>query len=61
MVNCPQCTSERVHRSRRKGIIESRILAAIFVRPFRCERCDLRFFRWSLATNPNSSRTATTY
>jgi hypothetical protein len=59
-VNCPQCTSERIHQSRRKGIIERRILAVIFVRPFRCERCELRFFRWSRAANPNSSRPATT-
>src|SRR5437773_9978685 len=41
IVNCPQCTSERIHQSKRKGIIE-RILAMLFVRPFRCERCDLR-------------------
>jgi hypothetical protein len=33
----------------------------LFVRPFRCERCDLRFFRWSVTPNPNSSRPATTY
>jgi hypothetical protein len=59
-VNCPQCTSRRIHQSRRRGIME-RILAMMFVRPFRCERCDLRFFRWSFTANPNSSRPATTY
>ena len=59
-VNCPQCTSQRIHQSRRRGIME-RILAMMFVRPFRCERCDLRFFRWSFTANPNSSRPATTY
>jgi hypothetical protein len=55
MMSCPLCHSKRIHRSRRKGIIESGILAMIFVRPFRCERCDYRFFRWSLLANPNPS------
>jgi signal transduction histidine kinase len=31
----------------------------LFVRPFRCERCDSRFFRWSFTANPNSARPAT--
>ena len=60
LVNCPQCTSQRIHQSRRRGIME-RILSMMFVRPFRCEGCDLRFFRWSFTANPNSSRPATTY
>ncbi len=60
MISCPQCRSERIHQSRRKGIIERRILTLIFVRPFRCERCDYRFFRRTLTANPNSSRPATT-
>jgi len=60
MLNCPLCHSKRIHRSKRKGIIERGILAMIFVRPFRCERCDLRFFRWSPASNHNASRQATT-
>jgi hypothetical protein len=59
-VNCPQCTSARIHQSRRKGIVE-RVLAMMFIRPFRCERCDLRFFRLSFASNPNLSRSTTTY
>jgi len=58
MVNCPRCQSERIRRSRRKGIIERRILAMLFVRPFRCESCDLRFFRWSINVNPNSPTVA---
>jgi predicted Zn-ribbon and HTH transcriptional regulator len=60
MMNCPQCHSERIHRSRRKGFMEGTILTILFVRPFRCERCDLRFFRWSITVNPNSSTAATT-
>jgi predicted Zn-ribbon and HTH transcriptional regulator len=59
MMNCPRCQSEHIRRSRRKGIIEKRILAMLFVRPFRCEACDYRFFRWSINVNPNSSAAAT--
>lgn len=54
MLSCPWCQSKHIHRSRRKGIIERRILAMLFVRPFRCEGCDNRFFRWSIPANPNS-------
>ena len=60
MLQCPQCDSKRIHQSRRKGIIEGGILAMIFIRPFRCEKCDLRFYRWSFGSNPNSARPATT-
>src|SRR4030095_1036748 len=60
LVNCPQCTSERIHQSRRKGIFE-RILTKMLVRPFRCARCGLLFFRCSFTANPNSPRLATTY
>ncbi len=61
MMSCPLCHSKRIHRSRRKGIIEKGILPLIFVKPFRCERCDLRFFRWSFATNHSVSRVAPTH
>jgi len=60
MMNCPCCQSEHIRRSRRKGIIERIILPMLFVRPFRCQRCDLRFFRWSIAVNPIPSSAATT-
>lgn len=61
MMSCPLCHSERIHQSKRNGITERKILAAIFVRPFRCERCNFRFFRWSLTPNPNASRQAASY
>jgi predicted Zn-ribbon and HTH transcriptional regulator len=60
MKHCPLCHSERIHQSRRRGIVEE-MLAIIFVRPLRCERCDFRFFRISLTANVNASRDATTY
>ena len=59
MMSCPLCRSKRIHRSKRKGIIEQVILAMIFIKPFRCERCDYRFFRWSLSANPNPAPRAT--
>jgi hypothetical protein len=61
MKNCSLCHSVRIHQSRRVGFLEKAILAVIFVRPFRCERCDHRFYRWSLTANPNATRQATTY
>jgi len=61
MMTCPLCRSGCIHQSRRKGIFEKTILAMIFVRPFRCERCDSRFFRWSFSTNPNAPRAAATH
>jgi hypothetical protein len=55
MICCSNCDSTRIHLSRRKGFLEKVILAMIFVRPFRCEECDDRFFRWRFSTNPNAS------
>ena len=42
-------------------MLERMVLTIMFVRPFRCERCDDRFFRWSLSDNPNAAREVTTY
>jgi hypothetical protein len=42
MTICPVCHSERVHRSRRRGIKERAFLTAIFVKPFRCQECAAR-------------------
>jgi hypothetical protein len=59
MLNCPLCQSKKIHLSRRRGILERMILAAIFVRPIRCEKCDLRFYRWSFSANPQAFRHTT--
>jgi C4-type Zn-finger protein len=59
MLSCPLCHSKRIHRSKRKGLIERVILAMVFIRPFRCERCDYRFFRRSFSSNPDPARRAT--
>ncbi len=47
---------EFTHRSRAKRILESVLLAVIFMRPFRCAECDSRFFRWSTAKKPIQSK-----
>jgi hypothetical protein len=54
-ISCPSCSSHRIHRSRRKGFLESGPLTLMFVRPFRCEQCDHRFFRLSFSANPGVS------
>lgn len=41
---CPNCGSNNVHRSLRWGIIECVFLPILLTRPYRCERCDFRFF-----------------
>jgi transposase-like protein len=40
---CPRCTSETVHRSRRRNL-RDRVMAFFSKRPYRCEECDLRFY-----------------
>jgi hypothetical protein len=61
MVSCPQCGSEEIHLSKRNGIIDICILTVLFVRPFRCDECDFRFYRWSFSPRPNATGPATTY
>jgi hypothetical protein len=41
--------------------LERIFLASIFVRPIRCEKCDLRFFRWLFSANPQASRQPTAH
>jgi hypothetical protein len=59
-IRCPHCHSRRVHRSRFKGTLEAILLAVVFLRPFRCEECDLRFFRWSTEKRSRTHRPART-
>jgi hypothetical protein len=49
MLACPVCGSKRVNRSKRRGLTEKTLLSLIFIKPFRCEACDSRFFRSSIA------------
>jgi len=39
---------------------EKIVLAAVLVRPFRCEQCDYRFYRWSFREKRSRDRTQIT-
>ena len=41
---CPQCASENVHRSRRRGFYERLLLRLRRHRPYRCYQCGHRFY-----------------
>ncbi len=58
MTGCPRCKSQQIHQSRRKGIVERKLLTLLFLRPFRCESCDFRFYRRLFSADSNSPRTA---
>ena len=60
-ISCPNCSTQQVHRSRRKGFLESGPLTMMFVRPFRCGLCDHRFFRFSFGANPSVSPAGKTW
>ena len=46
MHRCPQCNSERIRRSKRRGFVERVPLTTLFLKPFHCGDCQHRFFRW---------------
>jgi predicted Zn-ribbon and HTH transcriptional regulator len=56
---CPGCQSDQIRRSKTRGIVES-ILAFLLIRPYRCEECDYRFFRWSIRHKPKATQPART-
>ena len=41
---CPECHSRDVRRSVRWGLVETCVLPLILMRPYRCQKCDHRFF-----------------
>ena len=43
--HCPRCQSKNISKSKRRGLFESLVFKLIHVRPYRCQSCDLRFFR----------------
>ncbi len=47
--HCPGCQSRDVRRSVRWGLYETCILPIILMRPYRCHRCDSRFFGFIFA------------
>src|SRR3989442_9465813 len=55
----PLCQSINIGKSRRRGLLESVVLTLIRVRPYRCQSCDLRCFRWAAPHGHNVSSTDT--
>jgi DNA-directed RNA polymerase subunit RPC12/RpoP len=45
-MECPNCKSTRIHRSRRRGVVEHAALPAVAVYPYRCSGCGRRFRRF---------------
>ena len=51
---CPKCRSESVKRSRR-GFVERVVLWFLRVRPYRCEKCDTRYWDFASSKKKNQS------
>jgi hypothetical protein len=58
-ISCPDCQSDLTHKSRATGIVEF-LLVFLWIRPYRCEECDCRFFRWSVPYKPKATRSPRT-
>ena len=41
---CPHCTSTEVFRSHRRGPFEKYLFSMIGMRPYRCTKCEVRFY-----------------
>jgi YgiT-type zinc finger domain-containing protein len=50
--HCPSCSSTRVRRSRRNGVIERSLLRVLAVHAYRCEDCDERYFSFGHRHEP---------
>ena len=55
---CPKCSSRDVRRSKRKGFLERTVLDLAALRPYRCRKCDHRFFRFGRHNGDRSSSQA---
>jgi transposase-like protein len=43
MKECPRCQSSQVRRSRRRGFQERVVHRLLFVWPYQCRECNIRF------------------
>jgi len=59
LVHCPLCQTANIRKSRRRGLLESVVFTLIRVRPYRCQSCDSRFFRWAVPHGRSASPLAT--
>jgi hypothetical protein len=44
LFECPNCESQFISRSRRRGFVERVFLRLALVWPYRCDDCDTRFW-----------------
>jgi len=51
---CPSCGSHRISRSHRRGLFERYLLSIVQLRPYRCNGCDARFFRFVIPTSSSA-------
>lgn len=58
-ISCPGCQSDLTRRSRTRGIVES-LLVFLRIRPYRCDECDCRFFRWCVQHKSQATRSPRT-
>jgi hypothetical protein len=58
--HCPRCQSKNISKSKRRGLFESLVFKLFHVRPYRCQSCDFRFFRWADPHVHSASHIATT-
>jgi YgiT-type zinc finger domain-containing protein len=42
--HCPRCNSSKIHRSRRKGLVDRSLLRVLGVHAYRCKECDERYY-----------------
>jgi predicted RNA-binding Zn-ribbon protein involved in translation (DUF1610 family) len=49
LFHCPNCESEAIRRSKRRGFVERVFLRAALVWPYRCDDCDQRFWGFQRA------------
>jgi len=57
---CPNCGSNRVRRSIRKGAEDFVRRNLLFQDPYRCRACDERFFGFRVPRNPHKEPHPTT-
>lgn len=43
---CPWCQSPQVRRSQRWNFMEQAIFRLLWIKPYRCEACNRRFYRF---------------
>jgi len=49
-IECPSCGTSDVSRSQRKGLFEFTLSSIFHMKPYRCQRCDYRHFRFRPAS-----------